>query len=249
MAQPKAVRSVPDKALLAGLLDSEPVLWFELEPMGNFSDPWLGVDDVLGLSPEAWDEPVEGLVSVPEPEVEVDVPEPVRAVSRPPDVPLEPEPASPESLPLELPVPEPAKPESLPFEPPVPEPASPKPAPLEPVPLEPVLPEPAKPVSLPLEFPAPEPARPFPPALELGAPGLGFDSPPPAVLEPVAPEVVGLVPVPEVLLGRFEGVLRPLPVLELGVVVPVWLGREDSAPETGLTGAPEGLESKLEVGC
>jgi hypothetical protein len=169
---------------------------------------------VLGLSPEAWDEPVEGLVSVPEPEVEVDVPEPVRAVSRPPDVPLEPEPASPESLPLELPVPEPAKPESLPFEPPV-----------------------------------PEPARPFPPALELGVPGLGFDSPPPAVLEPVAPEVVGLVPVPEVLLGRFEGVLRPLPVLELGVVVPVWLGREDSAPETGLTGAPEGLESKLEVGC
>jgi hypothetical protein len=39
MAQPKAVRSVPDKALLAGLFDSEPVLWFELEPMGDFSDP------------------------------------------------------------------------------------------------------------------------------------------------------------------------------------------------------------------
>jgi hypothetical protein len=187
IAQPKAVRSVPDKALAAGLLDSEPVLWFELEVTGDFSDPWVGVEGVLGLSLEAWDEPVEGLLGALEPEVEVDVPEPVRAVSRPPAVPLEPEPASPESLPLELPVPEPAKPESLPLELPVPEAASP-----ESLPLKPVLPEPAKPVSLPLELPAPEPASPFPPALELGVPGLGFAKPLPAVFEPVAPVVVGL---------------------------------------------------------
>ncbi len=171
IAQPKAVRSVPDKALAAGLLESEPVLWAELEPIGDFSDPWVGVAGVLGLSTEAWDEPVEGLVGAPEPEVEVDVPEPVRAVSRPPDVLLELDPASPESLALEL--------------------------------------------------PAPEPARPFPPALELGVPGLGFAKPPPAALEPEAPVVVGLVSVPvvvPVLLGRFEGVLKPLPELELGVV-------------------------------
>jgi hypothetical protein len=186
MAQPKAVRSVPDKALAAGLLVSEPVLWFELEPMGDFSGPWVAVDGVLGLPLEAWDEPVEGLVGAPEPEVEVDVPEPVRAVSRPPAVLPEPEPASPESLPLELPLPEPASPESLP-----------------------------------LELPAPEPAKPFPPALELDVPGLGFAKPLPAVLEPEAPVVVGLVSVPEVLPGRFEGALRPLPALELGIGVPV----------------------------
>lgn len=127
-----------------------------------------------------------------------------------------------------------------------PEPASP-----ESLPLELLLPEPAKPESLPLELPEPEPARPLPPALELGVPSFGFAKPPPAVLEPGLPEVVGgvLVPVPEVLPGRFEGVLSPLPALELGWFVPVWLGREDSAPETGLTGVPEGRESRLEVGC
>jgi hypothetical protein len=216
MAQPKAVRSVPDKALAAGLLVSEPVLWFELEPMGDFSGPWVAVDGVLGLPLEAWDEPVEGLVGAPEPEVEVDVPEPVRAVSRPPAVLPEPDPASPESLPLEPPVPEPAKPESLPLELEVPEPASP-----ESLPLELPLPEPASPESLPLELPAPEPAKPFPPALELGVPGLGFAKPLPAVLEPEAPVIVGLVSVPEVLPGRFEGALRPLPALELGIGVPV----------------------------
>lgn len=226
------MRSEPIIAPVEGLLISAPVLWFEPEPMGDFSCPWLGVDGVLGLSPEPSEGVVlEGLVGTPpEPGEEVDVPEPVGALSRPPAVLLEPEPAGPESLLLELPVPEPAKPVSLPLE-------------LPPVP------EPAKGVSLPLELPVPEPARPFPPALELGVPGLVFAKPLPAVLKPEAPADVGLVSVPGVLPGRFEEVLRPLPALELGAVVAVWLGREDSAPETGLTGVPEGLESKLELGC
>ncbi len=151
--------------------------------MGEVSFPCVEAGAVLGLSLEPWEGALEGLVGVPEPAEEVDVPEPVRAVSRPPDVPLEPEPAGPESLPL-----------------------------------EPLLPEPAKPVSLPLKLPIPKPAKPFPPALELGVPGLEFANPPPAMLEPVVPEVVGLVSVPEGLLGRLEGVLSPPPALELGVV-------------------------------
>lgn len=154
----------------------------------------------------------EGLVGVPEPEV--DEPDPVGALPPAFDVLLEPEPASPESLPLEIPLPEPAKPESLP-----------------------------------LELPDPEPARPLPPVPELGVLGLEFDKPPPAALEPGLPEVVGGVPVPEVLPGRFEAVLSPPLPAPLGLgVVPVWLGREASAPDGVLTGVPEGLESRLELG-
>ena len=177
------------------------------------------MEGVLGLSPEPVEGVLEGLVGAPPPEPAegLDVPAPLGALSRPPAVALEPEPASPESFPL-----------------------------------EPALPEPATPVPFPLELGVPEPAKPFPPALELGVPGLAFDNPPPAVLEPEAPAAAGLASVPAVpgvVPGRFERVLRPVAALELGVVVPVWLGREDSGPETGLTGVPEGLESKPEVAC
>lgn len=143
---------------------------------------------------------LDGLLGADEPEVELTEPAPVGALPPALEPLLEPEPANPESLPLEPPVPEPASPESLP--------------------LEELLPDPAKPVSLPLELPVPEPARPFPAALELGELGLVFAKPPPAALEPVLPEDVGLVSLLAVLPGRFEGVLSPLPALELDVVVP-----------------------------
>jgi hypothetical protein len=143
---------------------------------------------------------LEGLLGADEPEVEFVDPEPVGALPPALELPLEPEPASPESLPLELPVPEPVSPESLP--------------------LEELVPDPAKPVSLPLEIPFPAPAKPLPPALELGGLGLEFAKPPPAALEPVLPEDVGLLSLPAVLPGRFEGVLNPLPALELGGVPP-----------------------------
>ncbi len=155
---------------------------------------------------------LEGLLGADEPEVELEDPEPLGALPPAVEPLLEPEPAGPESFPLEE-----------------------------------LVPDPAKPVSLPLELPEPEPASPLPPALELGVLGLVFAKPPPAALELVLPEDVGLLSLPAVLPGRFEGVLSPLPALELGIVPP-WLGREDSAPDGVLTGVPEGLESRLELG-
>jgi hypothetical protein len=153
IAQPKAVRSVPAIAPVAGLLDSAPVLWFELEPIGDCSFPWDGVDVVLVLSFEACDAAVVGFMGALEPGEAVDTLEPIGAISRPFAAPLEPEPASPESLALELPVPEPDNPESLPLELPAPELARPLPPALElgvpslvfakppPAALEPVAPE------------------------------------------------------------------------------------------------------------
>jgi hypothetical protein len=113
------------------------------------------------------------------------------------------------------------------------------------VPLEPC---PASPESLELEL-LPEPAKPLPPALELkGVPEFAVVCPAPALLEPEPFVVVGRELLPAVLPGRVNDVLSPPATAVLGVAPPAWLGRDDSAVDGGLTGTPEGLESRLEVG-
>jgi hypothetical protein len=272
MAQPNPVRSAPVAVLLTGLLDSDPVFWL-FEPIGDRSEPCAAVDGVVGLSPEPSDDGLEGLLVGLDPGKAVpDEFAPVGAVSRPAVNPLEPCPASPESLPLEpeppepvspeslvleLAFPEPAKPESLelelpPFEPAtlvslvlefvVPEPASPASLALEPLPFEP-----ARPVSLPLEFPVPEFAKPLLPALEFGEAAFEAVGPRSAVLEPEPLEAVGRVSLLVLLPGRLAVVLSPPPAPVLGAALADWLGREASAVEAAFTGVPEGLESRLEV--
>ena len=243
MAQGWLALSVPAVAVLAGLLDSEPVVWAGLEPSGDFSGLEAGVLGVLGLLLEPEDAGAEGLLlGKADPGVDDEVPDEVEvgAVSRPAPVevlepppakpcpgvlePRPPEPATPESLPLELPVPEPTTPVSLPLELLFPEPARPLS-----LPLEPLLPEFEIPESLPPELPVPEPARPVSLPLELPVP------------EPARPASLPLeLPEPEF--------AKPLPALELDVVPAVWLGRELWAVEAGLVGVPEGLVSRLEVG-
>lgn len=125
MAQAWMVVSVPEVAVLAGLPDSEPVVWVGLTPSGDFSELELGVLGVLGLLLVPVAE-VEGLLLV-KPEPDVELPEGLETGVPPPalvDV-LEPPPAKPCPGMLELPLLEPVTPESLPLELPGAEPATP----------------------------------------------------------------------------------------------------------------------------
>lgn len=214
MAHAWLVFSAPEVVLLAGLADSEPVVWVGLVPSGDFSGFEAGVLGVLGLLLEPEEAGEDGLLDKPEPGVELpDMPEagvpppalvdvtelpPAKACPGVPEL-LAPEPVMPESLPLELPGAEPATPVSLP--------------------LEVLVPEPAIPLSLPLELLVLEFPGALPPALVDETPGLEFVCPVSTpVPEPLVP--VGRVSVLPALLGRFDEVLRPLPTLELDGVPP-----------------------------
>jgi hypothetical protein len=115
MAQAWLVFSVPEVVVLAGLLDSEPVVWVGLTPSGDFSGIEAGALGVLGLLLVPVDAGAVGLLDNPEPGVELpDVPE--TGVAPPALIDVPEPPAKPCPGVLELLVPEPAMPETLPLE-------------------------------------------------------------------------------------------------------------------------------------